>query len=294
MDCVTIEETFQMRDGILSKKRQREVEKHIQTCEQCKQQLLSVSAFNSLIPMKVGNGVHPQNECLLESSIGAFIDGQLEGKEKEKVELHLSHCDNCLNQVVKARKILNEMESGRLDEVPEWAINQTKDLIPDNVSQIGLINNLISFTKFKIGEFRTISAKSRWVGIAASIIILSLLIVSPKIIERLIDKDKTPEIYRGKKEELVQLIQPINGSKVNHHNIVFQWEEIAQTIEYRFLLLNEIGDILYQQKTTKNQITLAQNFKLEAGQGYFWSVEVQFPNGEVIISKPSHFQFALE
>jgi hypothetical protein len=53
-------------------------------------------------------------ECYSSLEIASYLDGLMSEKEREELELHLSSCDSCMDQVLDLRSILKD---GSLEDI---------------------------------------------------------------------------------------------------------------------------------------------------------------------------------
>lgn len=65
-------------------------------------------------PINTTKGANMKSSCLTIAEFSKYIHGTLSNKEKDRVENHLSSCDECLDEFVYAGRLLRD------DEVAQW------------------------------------------------------------------------------------------------------------------------------------------------------------------------------
>ena len=90
-------------------------------------------------------------------------------------------------------------------------------------------------------------------------------------------------------ETSLRILAPTNHSTVKANELEFSWTQIPHTASYTLLLLSAQGDIIWEQKTSDNKLSLPSEIQLQPSGTYFWQVECLLEEGGSIVSDMNSF-----
>jgi len=74
--------------------------------------------------------MHQGNRCLTDEEIGAFLEGRLDTRSRDLLEMHLEGCGKCLNEIATLNRGLTSQDGLSFSEVPARLIKQAIALYP--------------------------------------------------------------------------------------------------------------------------------------------------------------------
>jgi len=206
-------------------------------------------------------GVRPDDEerlaHLSERELAAFLDGGLTPPERHRVVAHIDLCAACRGELVDVGRAI-KLRGGRTRgaTVSPWR----RSWIPAAAAA----------------------------GIAAILLMTRLTTHSPGMDGR----TRAPRIAEGEGERRIDPISPANEIAVPAARIVFMWHAVPADV-YRFFLLSESGDPIWEKETTDTSMTLPATVSLTSGSAYFWRVDA-VTNGIVATTRFQRLQVSRE
>jgi hypothetical protein len=96
------------RDGVMPPSEKERVEMHMQRCAPCRTKL----DFLKFVETHYGeamSAVPAMNQAhLTPGECSAYLDRSMKRQERDRIELHLARCADCLTELIRARKFLME------------------------------------------------------------------------------------------------------------------------------------------------------------------------------------------
>lgn len=208
--------------------------------------------------------------CLPNSAFQSLLrgePGELSTSERSSAEDHLSLCPHCRSRL---SALVADLEAASQPS-PEPAPAELKRLAREMVSGS------------KIPAQR--SSARRWLPLAAAV----LVAIGLGAIWRPSTPDREPgvDVLRNLPTEArVELDLPLSGAVADGERTLFRWQPIESAGRYDFEVVNEIGDVLFEARTTQPSIELPRDhLALEAGSDYYWSVRATLRDGTVVESE---------
>ncbi len=90
--------------------------------------------------------------CRIKKRISSFIDGEIQGKEKAKIEAHLNSCPECRNEAEKLKQV-----------------NMILDTMPSVSTPPFLANRVLARVKGEINEKRSLNFLPAWMRWATAL-----------------------------------------------------------------------------------------------------------------------------
>lgn len=195
-------------------------------------------------------GVEPTDHPS-ESTLAAFLDGELGTNERPQVEAHLEKCATCRRALADAVDVLGA-STGAASTV-EPALSTRRRRVP--MLAIGMV-------------------------LAASVAGVMVLRRAPS---PLADVDESSAEGEARLRDAAQptlderisqisVIAPPNGAERLGEHPSFAWRS-AKADHYSFRLLTEDGTALWSNETADTTLTLPSHVRLERGRSYFWRVD---------------------
>ena len=291
--CITVEEVLQMIDSVFEKKRDEEMRAHIAQCPSCKQLYQNLLKLDMAIKTNTLLNVPKIDKtCLDELTIAAYVDNSLPGKEKDKADKHLRSCEHCLHQIVSLRRTIQELQTAKLENVPDAILVQTKQMIPEEIKGIRRWKNLIDEYLARANELFNQKYSLRWVGYAMSVLLI-VFVISSSLIESNFNSTNIPVVEIRGEHKIIQnrleLFAPESGAIIRNNRISFIWKRLTNAEEYHFVLSNNVGDLIWETNIKRNIVKLPDNILLINNNEYFWKVEAILTTDHIISSPVSIF-----
>jgi hypothetical protein len=89
----------------------------------------------------------------------------------------------------------------------------------------------------------------------------------------LIPRDDVP-VYRSESPDISTLtLFPEDGTEIRDRENVFRWTPTAESMTYRFSLLNEEGRVVWIKDLETTSLIIPPSVVLQPGKTYLWKVE---------------------
>ena len=226
--------------------------------------------------------------CPDEQDLAAYVDQQLIGAERERVESHLAKCDSCLQQV----GFLVRHAHGVATSVPPRFLAGAKQL--ETAAQ------------------RNSAVTWRWAGVAAVIAVVAISAelwreahlnhaderpVSVATAQRR-QAPGIPSTPNSEAETSVRsgspgvslpvVLFPRPGATVPASDFIIRWEPVANAVAYEVLVVTADGSLVWRQRVREASVRPATQI-LRPGRKYFVWVRALLPDGETRLSTAVSF-----
>ena len=215
--------------------------------------------------------------CPHEQQLAAYVDQQLIGKERERVESHLAKCDSCLEQV----GFLIKQSQLPVGAAPSSLVQQAKEL---------------ETAVHEHAPFRW-----EWVSVAAAsaVIAFGLLVwrgvghnmKEPSTIIATAPQPLAPAVATVKTEEdtavrsvtppasLPLVLSPQPGAIVHASDFTIRWEAVPNAVAYEVSVVTADGDLIWHTRVHENSVDPPKQ-TLRSGLKYFVWVRAWLTNGK--------------
>lgn len=132
-----------------------------------------------------------------------------------------------------------------------------------------------------VTRVRRATRQRRWVTLvlpAAAAAVFVLFFLSPSVP----DAGRSTALRSAAAGSAFRVIAPADGDTVGPGPITFVWNAAEENARYRFTLTNTAGDDVVTADGVDTTYTLRDTVILEAGQPYFWYVDVLFADGRSV------------
>lgn len=217
-------------------------------------------------------------QCPDEHDLAAYVDQQLIGAERERVESHLANCDACLQQV-------------------GFLIKQSKTVA--GAAPASLVH---SAEQLKAAAHEDASFSWKWVSVAAAIAIVATgLVVSrntrPNLEEHstivaTAQQDSAPMIRETPKSgaeaavrsvsppaSLPRVLSPKPGAIVHTSDFTIRWEAVPDAVAYEVRVVSADGDLIWHTRVRANSVNPPKQ-TLRPGLKYFVWVRAWLADGK--------------
>lgn len=216
--------------------------------------------------------------CPDEHELAAYVDQQLIGAERERVESHLAKCDSCLQQVGFLVKHVYVPE----ESAPPWLLHGAKIL------------------KTPAHQSVRFGMKSVSVAAASAVLAIGLLVwreARPRTEEHSILIARAPDPSAAtipEKEEpeadtavrslsptdfQILILSPQADAIIRDSDFTIRWKAIPEAAEYEVQIVTADGDLAWRKKVHGNSV-IAPKQTLRRGLKYFVWVRASLPNGK--------------
>jgi len=215
--------------------------------------------------------------------LGAYLEGGLAGRSRKQLHRHLAHCPLCLDNLLALRGLQNELKAEGF--IP--AGSSSKENIKDVITAIG--QTILAGLRGLADILRSPRPAYGWLGTAVVVVAVLFVVI------RLDRTGRMPFATRDRaeapSETQIDLLSPPRRSDVDAPRPEFRWTGPSQITAYNFLLLDMNSEIVWEEKTNNNHITLPSQVALSANMTYFWQVEGRFESGNTLLSKMASFTY---
>lgn len=220
----------------------------------------------------------PRFHCPDEHQLAAYVDQQLIGAERERVESHLGKCDSCLQQV-------------------GFLIKQSQDTVESAPSS--LVYRAKQFAT-RVNENAPFTWKSISVAVATVVVLVGLIVwreTRPNLEQRsttiaTAPQPSTPGTAAGFKpgadtavrgasapDSKPVVLSPQPGAIVHPADFSIRWEPITNASAYEVRVVTADGDLVWRKRVHDNSATPPKE-TLHAGVKYFVWVRAWLTNGK--------------
>jgi hypothetical protein len=284
MECLNFEDIISLYNEQPSVNQLEEIKNHIQKCKSCElkiKQFGNLGEFITTYPFPT-ESTKPEI-CYTDLEILSYLESASNKKLRENFFIHINKCETCLEKIISLEQFL-------FDEKTEQISSSGTNFF-DSV-----LESLSSRGKALAEQFAKIWSSLQKPKLAFGSIVLVLIMLSFGFIYFQTNKlGNIPIITREIKVEenaaRFELIHPENGSVLTNSGIEFTWLNFEKNVRYKFILLDEYGDIIWEENTRESFLILPNEIKLESQNSYFWKVDATFNNGNVLSSKLYRFNY---
>jgi hypothetical protein len=228
------------------------------------------------------NRIFPQTHrfrCLGEHRLAAYVDQQLIGAERGRVESHLATCDPCLQQVgflIKQAQVVAA-------PAPAWLLRPAAQL--ETAAQ------------------GNSPAAWMWASVAAAIAVVAISVAvrreawpnhaeeRPAIVA-IAQQPQAPDTPNNSNSEtetsvrsgappvsLPAVLSPQPGATVHASDFIIRWEPIANAAAYEVRVVTADGDLVWRKHVQKTSVDPPKQ-TLRPGMKYFVWVRALLPDGK--------------
>lgn len=187
-----------------------------------------------------------------------YLDGSMTGAEREGHESHLARCRVCRERLISQFDRTNESVS---------------EIAPRGLRHRAV--RLAKKTKPFFSSFRPFVP----VTVAAAILVVAGVSFLMYRNQTVTAPGTDLRQSRGSTGQ-IPLTFPANGATMDSGQIEFRWDDSAPGAHYEFVLTDEKGDIVFQNRDATNPLYLdtgALNRSVQ--RKYYWSVTARLPDG---------------
>ena len=221
--------------------------------------------------------------CYDDAGLLSYLEGKISFRSRKEYHFHLSQCEFCLGRVVAFDGLVHELRSEGLIPSEQGFLEKIRETVSSGT-------NTASDKLRKLGDILG-SPKPiyRWTGAALVVLLIGLVLYQP------VNDEQAPLITRESTSEFqIHLVTPANKSVVDIRQPEFTWTAPENVSSYNFLLLNSNGGIIWEKRTSQNELILPPEMKLQSSMMYFWQVEGIYELGESILSDMKSFTYKSE
>lgn len=215
--------------------------------------------------------------CPDEHQLAAYVDQQLIGAERERVESHLAKCDSCLRQVGFLVKE-SQLPAG---SVPAFLVDRAK--------------------KVETEAQTNTSFGWRWISVAVGLAIIAMGLAIWREARPSTEENSTivatvqqptaaalPDKARSEADmavrsvspsaSLPRVLSPQPGIRVHASDFIIRWQSIPNATAYEVRVVTAEGDLVWSTRVHENSTEAPQ--VLRPGMKYFLWVRAFLANGK--------------
>lgn len=217
-----------------------------------------------------------------EHQLAAYVDQQLIGAERERVESHLAKCDSCLQQV----GFLVKQSQVSVGDAPSLLVSQAK--------------------KLETAAHENLPFGWKWVSVAAALAVIAIGLVvwrevrpnteEHSMIVATAERPLAPAVrdkvqpnadnavrsfHAPDSQPLVLSPQP--GAIVHASDFTIRWEPVPNSAAYEVRIVTADGDLVWRKRVHENSVDPPKQI-LRPGLKYFVWVRAWLANGKTLQS----------
>jgi hypothetical protein len=220
--------------------------------------------------------------CPDEHQLAAYVDQQLIGAERERVESHLAKCDSCLQQV----GFLVKQSQVSVGDAPSLLVSQAK--------------------KLETAAHENLPFGWKWVSVAAALAVIAIGLVvwrevrpnteehpmiaataerplAPAVRDKVQpNADNAVRSYHAPESQPIML-SPQPGAIVHASDFTIRWEPVPNSAAYEVRVVTADGDLVWRKRVHENSVDPPKQI-LRPGLKYFVWVRAWLANGKTLQS----------
>jgi Putative zinc-finger len=227
--------------------------------------------------------------CPGDEQLAAYVDQQLIGAERQRVESHLAKCDTCLKQV----GFLVRQAKGGSAEAPAWLVQKAAQLpaVPTRNTPI-----LWKWAPLAAGVAAVALGITVWLRTQtpqpapAPQIASAPARSSPAGVKPLASAPPDTAVRNTTTHSSAPVIlSPQPGATVGMAALEFRWEPMPNAVAYEVRVVTADGDLVWEKTVNGTYVVLPRSVSLTKGSKYFIWVRAAFPDGKTQQSDPVGF-----
>lgn len=285
MKCLTLSRVIAYQNELLSPSDKEEISKHLESCLECRKKMQDYqAAATALQKVSSVNPMLDRSSCFPEDRLLFYLEDRYSKTIRREYEHHFAQCPQCTDHLISLEAFLYDLKTAGLlsaknspHSPPITLLDQITSTISDKINSVR-------------GVFRVPRLAYQLAGFTVVLILLISLLDYRGIIKHNLFPTREPSFIET--PATLNLLSPSDHSLVNSAELQFNWSSVSEATSYTFLLLNDQGDILWEEQTTRQTLSLPAEIQLRTSTLYFWQVECQFESGGSLISDMSRFSVA--
>jgi Putative zinc-finger len=216
--------------------------------------------------------------CPDEHQLAAYVDQQLIGAERERVESHLAKCDRCLQQV----GFLIKESQVTAGPAPSSLVLRAK--------------------KLEAAADRKVFFDWKWISAAAAMAVVAIGIVvvrdwrlkmeenstivataqqpsAPAVREQMKSQADTAVRSNSPAASVPIVLSPQPGAVVHASDFIIRWEVVTNAAAYEVRIVTAEGDLVWSKRVYENSVNPPKQV-LQSGLKYFVLVRALLGNGK--------------
>ncbi len=261
-------------------KQNQPIEYHLKTCSKCRNKVEDFERLSTILKLNGAFRSGPKTDsCFDDMQLVEYIETKAgKGIQKEFL-IHLSQCDYCLNRLISLEDMLSELKIEGLIPTSETFWGKIGSIIE------GVTNKIKEYFEIIWGKIGSPSPVYKWASMVAIIIVICLVVP-----QQLKENNHPLNTRETNIDNNIRLFSPENKSIIKKSSqLEFKWSPIKKIASYNFLLLDEYGNIIWEESTDQTTLKLPDNIMLHPSITYFWQVEVLLDFGTSIQSEMANF-----
>lgn len=244
-----------------------------------------------------------RRDCLDEAQVAAYVDRNLVGPEKTRLEAHLADCEFCLGQVVflarlRETPIPEPLPAALLARARELAAPKARPWTAwvwrwEAVAAMAACAVVVT-----VVSLREAPRQAPFVSPVPHGEAVAPRVQAPREVKPLAPVAPAPAPttvplgagVRGLSTPA--LIFPAPHATLPRPQVEFRWQTVAGALDYEVRLVTAEGDLVWEQRTEANSVKLPAGVSLVAGQKYFVWVRANLGEGKTSQSRAVAFTVA--
>lgn len=247
--------------------------------------------------LRIGSGGRERGwRCIGEEELASYIEQQISGREKERIEKHLGACSFCRDQV---GFLVRVQEEEAPEPVPaDWLVK---------ARELGRARS--TTPPVPVWRWGAAAAATACVALAVTLWLKPRPEIKPVVptassatSQQVISENKTKPLRSVAPSAVVrnqvravsvpEIVFPKANSTVSKEGLEFRWKEIKGALSYQARLVTSAGDVLWEERVEAQSAELPSTVALRPGETYFLWIRAYLPEGRVVQSKATRFTVA--
>jgi putative zinc finger protein len=215
--------------------------------------------------------------CPDEHQLAAWVDQQLIGAERERVESHLAKCDSCLQQV----GFLVKQAEGVATLVPAGLLRRAEELdAPAQGSPTAWkrARAAAAIAVVAISAMLWREVPRNHAEVRSAVVATAQQPQAPEIVDNPNSEMET-SVRSGSSNVSPTVLSPQPGMTVHASDFIIRWEPIDKAAAYEVRVVTADGDLVWRKRVQETSVR-PPSHTLRPGMKYFVWVRALLPDGK--------------
>ena len=230
---------------------------------------MNLDHLTSLLPATADSEAQRTPACPDDHQVAGYVDGGLDDAARAHLEQHLADCSRCLSLV---GMLSRERHLEAIEPVPREVVARACALVGPGQQH---------------GKQRQWRLAPQWAAAAALVLAVPLLVqLSRNAGEGPQGEQRADSISMRTatpSAPVVKVLEPAAGASVDTPELTFRWTGVPGSSYYDVRIVNDVGDVVVQERITGTAWRPSAPLKLQAGAEYFVHVDA-YPEGDKAVS----------
>ena len=273
MKCLSLSDCFVYFDPIGDPSLKEKIDNHVHDCSDCREMLFGYEKLTVYLRRNLASDNSPDSQnCYDEFQMLTFLEGRTSRSFRSKFLKHQAQCPSCFEQLMALDTLIDELRQ--------------EGLLPTagGATWIQSVKSRHETLMAKLSGIIPVRIPKPAVALGATVLVFLVVLISYPPNHILKKPFTTRESHSQNDQSRITLTYPANGDSIDPDQLRFLWKQSLNISNFRFVLLDGEGKILYEVETRETAVRLPDELKLNTAMDYFWQVEGKIDTNGSILS----------